>query len=430
MDRFLGNKKEELKIEVIAIGSELLTPYYQDTNSLYLTQKLNDLGLNVQLKTIVGDNWADLALCIDEAIKRADMVIATGGLGPTQDDRTMEAFASVLRKNLVFQEDIWKHIQKRFRQRKIFLPSVNKKQAYVPEGAEILFNPQGTAPGIWLEAGSKLIILLPGPPRELIPMFEAEALPRLEKFRKRHQFRKILKATDLTESKVESLISDLYPEEKTLNLTVLAYPGQIELHLTGQSMKSLSEARERVLSLKEQLCERLQDYIFSSSGENLEQIVGKLLSARKATLAVAESCTGGLLGHRLTNVPGSSQYFLMGVQAYSNKAKTMFLNVSEELIEKEGAVSPQVAEAMASGVRERISADYGLAITGIAGPSGGSVEKPVGLVYTALSWEKGAEVHKNYFAGGRETIKSLSTQKALNILRQFLIKQDKTSIDN
>jgi len=419
------NAKKDLKIEIMAIGSELLTPYFQDTNSLYLTERLNDLGMEVSYKTIVGDDWDDLVLCIKQALSRADIIMAMGGLGPTRDDRTREAFATVLERKLCFDEELLHKIEERFKRRALSMPLINKKQSYFINGAEILENRNGTAPGLWLDTGSNKIILLPGPPHELKPMFESSVWPRLQKLRADYTVRIVLKITGLTESKIETLISDLYPQDPHLRITTLAYPGQIEIHLTGHSKGSQGEAEQRAHKLEKNILERLKKNVFSTSGEELEEVAGKLLRDNKKTLAVAESCTGGLLGHRITNVPGSSDYFLQSVVAYSNEAKIHLLGVSPDLIEKYGAVSSQVAKAMAEGIREKARPSLGLAVTGIAGPTGGTPEKPVGLVYTALAWEKGSEVSKNLFLGNRETIKFQSSQKALDMVRRHLLKNKK-----
>lgn len=422
-------KGKPFRIEIMAIGSELLTPLFQDTNSLYLTQRLNELGLDVSFKTIVGDDWEELVLCIEEALSRSDLTIAMGGLGPTRDDRTREAFAYVLDRKLLFKKELLEKIRERFRRRGLKMPDINKKQAYVIEGAEALPNSNGTAPGLWLETEQKTVILLPGPPQELKPMFDDYAWPKLQKRRTEYVSRTVLKTTGLTESEIESLIFDLYPKSPDIKITTLAYPGQIEIHLTARSKESQKKAVGKLEKLKEAILQRLQDYVFSHQGQELEEVMGNLLKRNKKTLAVAESCTGGLVGHRITNVPRSSDYFLQGVIAYSNEAKTSLLDVPSDLIESDGAVSYQVAQAMAAGVRKRAKADLGVGITGIAGPSGGTKEKPVGLVYIALAWEEGSEVSKNLFLGQREAIKFQSSQKALDMVRRYftkcLIEQEK-----
>lgn len=417
--------KKYFKIEIMAIGSELLTPYFQDTNSLFLTERLNDLGMEVSYKTIVGDDWDDLALSIKQALSRSDIIIAMGGLGPTKDDRTREAFATVLERKLIFNKELLQKIEERFKRRGLSMPEVNKKQSYVIDGAEILENRNGTAPGLWVDTGTKKVILLPGPPHELKPMFDKSVGPHLQKFKTDYTARRVLKITGLTESKIETIILDLYPDDPNLRLTTLARPGQIEIHLSSHSKKSQEQADERVQKLEKNILERLKENVFSTSGEELEEVVGKLLRLNKKTLAVAESCTGGLIGHRLTDVPGSSDYFLQGVVAYSNEAKINALGVSPALIEKYGAVSSQVVEAMAQGIREKARSSLGLAVTGIAGPSGGTPEKPVGLVYIALAWDKGVEFIKNLFLGNRDNIKYQSSQKALDMVRRHLGKNKK-----
>jgi nicotinamide-nucleotide amidase len=412
---------KDSKIEIIAVGTELLTPYYQDTNSLYITQHLNDLGIEINFKSIVGDNRDDLIVCINSAFARSEIIFFIGGLGPTEDDRTREVIASTLGKKLIFKEQLLNGIKQRFERRGFEMPSVNNKQAYIIEGSSVLENKHGTAPGLWLEAGEKLFILLPGPPHELKPMFQNYVWPRFLEFQKQYVARRVLKTSGLTESKIESLLSDVYPLLPSLKLTILAYPGQIELHLLSQSLESQKKADGALHDLERDLKKRLGENIFSSLGEELEEVIGPLLRQSQRTLAIAESCTGGLLGHRITNVSGSSDYFLQGVLTYSNESKIQLLGIPSDIILQHGAVSHEVAEAMAIGIRERSASDIGLSITGIAGPKGGSPEKPVGLVFVGLSWEGGVKVVKNIFLGHREIIKSQSSQKALDMLRRHLL---------
>jgi len=423
------NPNKPCKIEIMAVGSEMLSPYFQDTNSLYITKRLNELGLDISFKTIVGDNWEDLLISIRQALSRAYILFAIGGLGPTKDDITREAFASVLKKKLLYHDEILKKIQERFKQRGMNMPAVNKKQAYIIEGSEILDNACGTAPGLWLEHNKKTIILLPGPPNELMPMFETHVWPRLQNFHRRYSEKKIIKITGLTESKVESIISDIYPDDPSIKLTTLARPGQIEIHILSYSDSSHTHAQKKAIFFEKRILDRLKDNVFSRSNEELEHVVGKLLMINKKTLAIAESCTGGYLGHRLTNVPGSSNYFIQGVIAYSNEAKIKLLGISPQMIYKYGAVSAQVAEAMAKGIRHTANTNYGLSITGIAGPTGGTHKKPVGLVYTALSWANGSTVKENRFLGDRKAIKFQSSQQALNMLRRFLLRKKENASD-
>jgi nicotinamide-nucleotide amidase len=422
------NKKVSAKVEIIAVGSELLTPHHQDTNSLYLTQRLNDLGFEVSFKTIVSDEMEDLRLRIREALGQASLILAIGGLGPTEDDRTGEAFAAVLKRKLVLNRDLLQGIMGRFKRRGIPMPASNRKQAYLIHGAEALPNRNGTAPGQWLEVGGKKIVLLPGPPHELKPLFDESVWPRLEKGRRGYLARQVLKITGLTESKIEVLIADLYPKTPGIKVTVLASPGQIEIHLTSFSPKCAAQAERKIQRLKKKLLSRLKNHVFSETGEEMEEVVGKLLRKKKQTLAAAESCTGGLLSHRLTNIAGSSDYFLEAVVAYSNAAKVDLLGVPPLLIERHGAVSFPVARAMAMGIRNKAQADYGLAITGVAGPTEGTSEKPVGLVFIALAWNGGTEVQKNFFLGKREQVKFQSAQKAMDMLRRHLLHPAKKRI--
>jgi nicotinamide-nucleotide amidase len=417
--------KKELpgRVEIIAVGSELLTPYFQDTNSLYLSSRLNDLGWTVAFKTIVGDDREDLRLRLREALRRTRLVMVMGGLGPTGDDITREAVAGALGRDLVLQRDVLERIEDRFRRRQLPMPRANKKQALIIRGAAVLPNRNGTAPGQLIRVGGKKIVLLPGPPHELKPMCEESVWPALGEEQCGHLTRAVLRATGLTESMVEALISDLYPKTTDLGLTILASPGQIEFQLCAFSAVSRVLAENKLRRLKSRLIRRLRNHVFSETGESLEEIVGLLLKKQKKTLAVAESCSGGLISHRLTNVPGSSEYFLEGAIAYSNAAKIDLLAVPPDLIETHGAVSFPVARAMASGIRRRARADLGLAVTGIAGPTGGSPDKPVGLVFTALAWPGGTEVQKNLFLGKREQVKLQSTQKALDMVRRHLLQK-------
>jgi nicotinamide-nucleotide amidase len=323
-------------------------------------------------------------------------------------------------KKLVFQEELLQNIRRRFARRRMKMPVVNKKQAYVIEGSEALPNEKGTAPGIWIENDSHIILLLPGPPGEIRAMFEGFVWPRLRKFQSRYTVRREIKTAGLTESTIESKLVKIYPKISDVQLTTLAYPGQIEIHLRSYSDKKL-QAREQIARALGLLSDVLKENIFTTDGQNLEEVVGDLLKERHETIAIAESCTGGLLGNRITNVPGSSGYFLLGVVAYSNDAKTHLLDVPAEQLDKFGAVSSQTARTMAEQVREKSKATYGLSITGIAGPSGGTPEKPVGLVYVALSWDGGVLVKKNLFLGDRNAVKFQSSQKALDVLRRHIL---------
>jgi nicotinamide-nucleotide amidase len=412
-----------MRTEIIAVGSELLTPFFQDTNSLFLTERLNDLGLGVSFKTLVGDNDSDLRQAIRTALGRSTLIIAMGGLGPTEDDRTREAFARALGRKLVFNARILAGIRQRFKRRGLRMSATNRKQSYVIEGAEILENPNGTAPGLWIETPGRRIALLPGPPHELKPMFDHHVLTRLRSFVKGITIRRIMRLTGIGESLMESRIKDVYSGlPPGVTVTTLASPGDLAIHLVYQGNAPASVAAPLLDTLQKRITSRLGPWIYSTDGESLESVVGTLLKGKGLTLACAESCTGGLLAHRLTNTPGSSAYFLESAVVYANRAKVRRLGVPRSLIEEHGAVSAQVARAMAGGIRRTAASDYGLAITGIAGPDGGTARKPIGLVYVALARAAGVSVEKNVFWGGREQVKFQSSQQALDILRKDLIK--------
>ncbi len=411
-----------MKTEIIAVGSELLTPDFQDTNSLFLTSGLNGIGLNVSFKAVVGDDETDLARVLRTALGRSRLVLCMGGLGPTEDDRTRETLAKVLGLRLIFRKDIRARIQARFRRRGLAMPASNLKQCYVIEGAEILDNPNGTAPGLWLASPRRLIVLLPGPPREIRPMFENHVLPRLAVLRKGVMVRKVIRLTGLGESAMESLLKPAYAAVPPgVSVTTLASPGDLAIRLTCKGADTRA-AESRLDRVERAIGTALAPWIYSRDGAGLEAVVGGLLKEKGLTLACAESCTGGLLGHRLTGVPGSSAYFLESAVVYSNAAKTRRLGVARSLLDKHGAVSAATARAMALGIRKTSRADLGLSVTGIAGPDGGTPRKPVGLVYIALAHDKGVVVHRNFFFGGRAQVKFQSSQKALDVLRKFLIK--------
>jgi len=410
-----------LEAEIIAIGSELLTPYRSDTNSLWLTEKLNGLGMDVKLKAVVGDERGRLVEYIRGALQRADVLIATGGLGPTEDDLTREAFAEVLGRRLIRDEGLLERLRQRFQKYGFKMTSNNERQADVIEGAEVLTNRSGSAPGMFIEDGLKVIILLPGPPREMEPMFEREALPRLaQRAQGFRMARRVLKVSGLTESAMDDMIAPIYKPYTNPTTTVLSAVTGLEVHLTA-----LAETQEEAQRLADELANkieaRLGQHVFSREGESLEQVVGELLVEKGLRLALAESCTGGLMAKRVTDVPGSSRYFLSGVVAYSNEAKIDLLGVPSGLIQAHGAVSPEVAEAMAWGVKQRTGADIGVAVTGIAGPEGGTPEKPVGLVYIGLATADQVEHRKLQIPGDRERVRELTAQIALDWVRRQVL---------
>jgi nicotinamide-nucleotide amidase len=410
-----------MKVEIVAVGSELLTPDFQDTNSLHLAAGLNGIGLRLNFKTTVGDDARDLRPALKAALARSRLVLCMGGLGPTEDDRTRETLARLLGRKLIFHPEIRKRIRERFRRRGWPMTASNLKQCYVIEGAEVLENPNGTAPGQWLETRRNLIALLPGPPHEILPMFEKDVLPRLTRLGRGMTVRRIIRLTGLGESAMESKIMSFYravPED--VSVTTLAAFGDLSIRLTYSGRGPRELADHRLEDLERELIRLLGPWIYSRSGESLEAVVGGLLRARGLTIACAESCTGGLIGHRLTEVPRSSDYFLESAVVYSNRAKTRRLGVPEALIKKHGAVSAEVARAMAMGIRRTSGADLGLAVTGVAGPGGGTPRKPVGLVYVALARKRGTAVVRSLFSGGRSQVKFQSSQKALDLVRKAL----------
>jgi nicotinamide-nucleotide amidase len=410
-----------LTAEIIAIGSELLTPSRTDTNSLWLTDQLNQIGIEVKLKTIVGDDDARLEEAIKDALRRSRVVITTGGLGPTEDDITRKIAARAMSRRLQLDEKVLAHIREMFMRWGRAMPEINARQAMIIEGAEVLDNPNGSAPGMYVEHEGRSVVLLPGPPREMKPMFESLVKPRLAvKAGDVRVVRRVLRVSGLGESAVDEKIAPVYRQYTNPQTTILFNRSEIEIHLTAQA-KTEQEAELLLDGLAGQIEERLGDAIFAFRGEKLEEVVGLRLAVNGFTLATAESCTGGLVAERITEVPGSSVYFREGVVTYSNEAKVRLLGVPFDLIAEYGAVSAPVAEAMAEGVRLRADADFGISVTGIAGPDGGTEEKPVGLVFIALADDAHTEHRKLLLPGDRQLIRWRASQAALDLLRRRLI---------
>jgi nicotinamide-nucleotide amidase len=409
---------------IMAVGSELLTPFRVDTNSLFITERLNTVGFDVRLKTVVGDNVDELSALLRQSLTWADLIVLTGGLGPTADDITRDAVASVL--GLPFDEDeaTVARIRERFTRRGMVMQEINRRQALVPRGAALLENPNGTAPGLWMEHGKTAIVLLPGPPREMKPMFEAVLRDRLAHLGGGFGlFRRVLKITGRPESEVDARAQPIYGpwahQEVPISTTILAVLGQIELHLTATAASA--EAASRVLGPAVGALQRaLGDDVYSVDGSALEEVVGAALRERGLKVAVAESCTGGLLTSRLTDVPGSSGYVDRSEVCYSNQAKIDSLGVPASLIDQHGAVSEPVARAMAEGIRKKAGTAVGIGVTGIAGPGGGTPDKPVGTVAIAVLSGTDARVRTFQFVGAREMVKFQSAQAALNMLRLML----------
>jgi nicotinamide-nucleotide amidase len=411
---------------IVAVGSEMLTPFRVDTNSLVVTERLNTIGFDVRLKAVVADEVDELARVIEGALAWASLIVITGGLGPTEDDLTREAIARVLGVPLDRDEAIVEEIRARFARRGLVMPEINARQAMVPRGAIVLENANGTAPGLWLQRGGASIVLLPGPPREMTPMLDAVIRDRLApRTGGAGLFRRVLKLTGRGESDVDALAQPVYGKWTSqaipISTTILAALGQVELHLTAEAASR--ELGDRALDAAvEELQEVLGSAVYSTDGRPLEVVVGELLRAQKLTVAIAESCTGGLLASRLTDVPGSSAYVDRGVVCYSDAAKTELAGVPAALIREHGAVSEPVALAMAEGLRGLAGTDIGIGVTGIAGPGGGSSEKPVGTVAVAVVRQGSARVRTVQLFGNRELVKFQAAQAAMNILRLMLLK--------
>ena len=409
---------------IIAVGSELLTPEKVDTNSLFITQTLNDLGIAVAFKSIVGDDRAELTAHVAHALQRHRVLILTGGLGPTDDDLTREVVAA--RLGLAMHEDpeLITMMERRFASRGWTMPAVNRRQAQVPEGATVLANPNGTAPGLWLTHGGAVIVLLPGPPREMKPMMAGEVRSRLLALAGDTRLhRRLVRVSGKGESAVEEVVQPIYSrwlaQDPRIETTILAGLGQVELHLVLQSADAARAALVLAVAVAELTAALGQDVV-STDGRGLEAVVGDLLRARGWSVALAESCTGGLATSRLTDVPGSSDYVERSVVAYSNQAKVELLGVPVALIQQHGAVSEAVAVAMAEGIRDRAGVNVGVGITGIAGPGGGSDDKPVGTVCIAVAGAR-TEVRTFRFPGGREMVKAMSANWAIDLLRRQLL---------
>lgn len=411
--------------EIVAVGSELLTPHRIDTNSLFLTTRLNDLGIVVRAKTIVGDDRRDIVTHLTSALSRADLVVVTGGLGPTDDDLTRDALAEVMGVEMQEQPDLLAAISDRFRRRGAVMPAINRRQALVPDGAIPLANTLGSAPGLMAEVRGRLVVLLPGPPRELQPMFESSVVARLTAGARGRQLqRRVLKMTGRSESQIEELAQPIYAAfadgPLPVQTTILASPGQIELHLltVGDDAERMARRLDDAVS---RLSATLGSVVFSTDGRTLEAVVGEELRSRGWRIAVAESCTGGLVLGRLTDVPGSSAWVVGGIVAYDNALKMRDLDVPADVLQSSGAVSEPVARLMAEGVRARYGAEVGVGVTGVAGPGGGTPAKPVGTVVIAVSAQGRDTAARTFlFPGDREMVRRFSTAAALDLVRQSI----------
>lgn len=407
--------------EIIAVGSEMLTPERVDTNSLYLTSELNKIGVEVVRKSVIGDHRDRLAEAVRRALGRSGILILSGGLGPTEDDVTRDAVAQAVDRKLVFHPEIATALEERFRTARRKMAEVNKRQAFVIEGATILPNDRGTAPGQWVEESGAIAMLLPGPPHELKAMFERQCLPRLTRLVPKRAIATVFyRVAGMAESDLDTLIAPVYTKYENPVTTILAANGDLQIHLRAQCATE-AEAGELLAEVAGPIEILLGDRLYSRDGTALEGVVGDMLRRNHATVAVAESCTGGMLGERLTSVPGSSDYFIGGFITYSNRMKNELLGVPPEILEQCGAVSKETAEAMAAGARRRTGATYALSITGVAGPDSGSESAPVGTVYVGIADAAGTQVTHRQFLGDRQRIRVFTTQMALDLLRRRIM---------
>ena len=409
-----------MKAEIITIGDELLYGHVQDTNSSFIGESLTGEGIEVVFKTSVGDDINRITEALDVARTRAEVIIASGGLGPTQDDLTKKAVVKAFKRNLIFHQEILKQIEESFQKRGRPMPKVNQNQALIPQGAKALSNHWGVAPGIFIEDGKTLFFAVPGVPAEMKWMVENEILPALRERKPQHFIlHRKLKTTGISESAIYEEIEKLIDPKEEVRVAFLPGYLGVDIRLTARS-EDEPQAQVKIDELDQKIREALGDYVYGTGNQDLEEVVGRLLSERKQTIAVAESCTGGLIGAKITNVSGSSEYFERGVITYSNRAKTQLLKVPSEMIERHGAVSEQVAILMAEGVKKLAKTDYGLSVTGVAGPTGGTSQKPVGLVFVGFAHENDSFARKFTFGEDRNVNRERAAQAALNLVRLFL----------
>lgn len=409
-----------MKGEIIAVGTELLLGNIVNTNAQYLSQKLAELGIDVYYHVVVGDNLKRAVDTIKRSLERSDLIITSGGLGPTDDDLTKEAVSEALGLKLLPNEEAIRTVKSIFEKSGRTMPERNIKQGYIPEGGKIIENDNGTAPGILIEKGGKTVIMLPGPPKELKPMFEDRVVPYLSTKTNSTIRSKILRVIGIGESSVEEMLKDIFDSQTNPTIAPYAKEGEVHLRITAKSGDP--KASEKMIrDMEAQVRTILKENIYGCDDETLEQTVVKLLLKKKKTLAVAESCTGGTVAGRLTEVPGVSASLMCGVVTYSNESKMKLLNVSEETLRTYGAVSRETALEMAAGVRKLACTDIGISITGIAGPDGGTAEKPVGLCYIGLAKDGKVEAFKFIFSGNRAKIRWNAGSRTLDILRRSLL---------
>jgi len=423
----IGYKKFKFKeffymnAEILAVGTELLMGQIANTNAQYISKKLNDIGVNVYYHSVVGDNPARLKDSLLAALKRCDLVVMTGGLGPTQDDLTKETVSEVLGKKLVLHEESLQRIKAFFDRINRKMTDNNVKQAYLPEGCIVVENNNGTAPGCIIENNGKIVVMLPGPPSEMIPMLDDTVVPYLKEKSGYRIVSKYLRVFGIGESQLEEMIMDLIDKQDRVTIATYAKDGQVTIRLTVKSMTE-EEGIGEILPLQNEIASRLKDALYSTEDEELEYVASKMLLSSNITIATAESCTGGLISARLTDMPGISKVFKRGIVSYSNESKMENLGVRRETLERYGAVSSETATEMAEGVRKIASTDIGLAVTGIAGPDGGTDEKPVGLVYIAIAHDSGTYTRELRLAGNRNRIRNMTVLNAFDMIRKYVMK--------
>ena len=408
----------DISAQIICIGNEIMLGHIANTNAGFISNKLASIGIKTSKHLDIPDNPEVIISSIRKALGESKIVILSGGLGPTVDDLTLECIARALNKKLLFNKKIAGRIKKHFKRRKIKMPANNMRQALLPEGAMPIDNNIGTAPGLMIPIGNEMLLAFPGVPHELYPMFENKALPYLKKKFRVNQIIKsrLIKITGLAESKVNELIEDILRLRGNIQMGIYPYPEEIHVKITVTE-KNEKSADAIINKIQKKIESRLKNYIFGYDNEKLEGLTGRMLLKSKKTLAIAESCTGGLLASRITDIPGSSHYLKLGLITYSDESKNKLLNIPMDAIKKYGAVSKQVASLMAKNVRTLAGTDYGIGVSGIAGPGGATKKKPIGLIYIALSAKDKIICKEFHFIGTRDLIKYKSTQAALNLIR-------------
>lgn len=422
MKKVAGMKKSNINAEIISVGSEILLGHIINTNASYLSRKLAEIGIDIFYQSVVGDNPSRLSAILKNALGRSDIVITSGGLGPTVDDITIATISEAISRSLVLNKNIEKSIKRYFEKRHIKMPSYVTRQAYVPEGALAIENPVGTAPGVIIDYNDKTIIALPGPPSELIPIFENAVIPHLKKRYKMHSiiFTRTIRTVGLAESIVNKKIKEFLMMTGKITVGIYARPGEVDVKITAKA-ENKKKAFTQIKKVENKILRLLGDIVYGFDDDTLEEVVGKQLIKRRATLSIAESCTGGLISNRITNISGSSKYFDRGIVVYSNESKIRDLGVDKKLLERYGVVSRPVAIAMAKGMLKKSCSDVALAVTGIAGPTGGTKNKPVGLVYIALAHMKKTHCIECHFVGNRTEIKHQAATAALDLVRKALV---------